>query len=192
MTGGSRIDKKGIDLNPALIDHFIGGYLPGTINEIYKGLSTAARKEKGLDVGREREPIVDRFSAYVPEMRDADTFRRVKGEMEGVIKQLQILKPDSERAKELNKEYPGVRSAWDAIKIADANIRNVGSQLNKLEDSLDAIEINKTLEGAELEAEKARLVKTQNETRANLKKLYASATQRFIQAGFRDRVVSGN
>ena len=192
MTGGSRIDKRGIDINPALIDHFIGGYLPGTINEIYKGASTAARKAKGLDVGREKEPIIDRFSAYAPEMRDADTFRRVKLEMEGVIDQLKVLDPNSARSKELNREYPGVRSAWEGIKIADANIRNVGSQLNKLETSIDAIEINKTLDGAELEAEKARLVRAQNEARANLKKLYSSATQRFIQAGFKDRVVSGN
>jgi len=38
----------------------------------------------------------------------------------------------------------------------------------------------------------AELIVAQNQLRANTKALYKMATQRFIEAGFRDRLVSGN
>jgi hypothetical protein len=188
LTGGNPFTREGVDINPALIDHMVGSYLPGTINEAYKLASTAARQAKGLDVGREKEPLFDRFSAYVPEMKDAETFRKVKNEMGEVINEMKNTPDNSFRKDQLNKKFPNVASAWEAIQIVDKNLRTQSSQFNTFERQTEVMRLSGTIT-PEREAE---LIVAQNQLRANTKALYKMATQRFIEAGFRDRLVSGN
>ena len=52
LTGGDRRNQRGIDLNPALIDHMVQSYMPGIATEMYKGAGVAVRKAQGLDVPR--------------------------------------------------------------------------------------------------------------------------------------------
>jgi hypothetical protein len=188
LTGGNPFTREGVDINPALIDHIVGSYLPGTINETYKLASTAVRQAKGLDVGREKEPLFDRFSAYVPEMKDAETFRKVKDEMGEVINEMKNTPDNSPRKAELNKRFPKVESAWEAIQITDKNLRDQSSLFNNFERQTEVMRLNNTIT-PERETE---LIARQNQLKANTKALYKMATQRFIEAGFRDRLVSGN
>jgi hypothetical protein len=76
LTGGNKWTSDGIDINPALVDQMVSGYLPGAIDTAYKELGRYMRQSSGLDVDEGKpNPIVARFTAYRPEMMDAAIFR---------------------------------------------------------------------------------------------------------------------
>ena len=188
LTGGNKWQPGAVDINPAFIDTMLGGYFPGVVNEGYKAASTYARHAQGIETGRDKEPLFDRFSAYPPENYDAATYRRVKEELGVVMKQLEKLPEGNPVRAELLKKYPGVGGAWEAIKIVDANIRANQSRINALEDQMESQRLEKIL----TPEKEQQHIDAINQLNKNMKYLYGQATKRFIDAGFRDLVVSGD
>ena len=197
VTGGSRLNKEGVDINPALIDHLIQSYVPGLASDIYKATGKSIRLERGEKIRRMESgdvssilmsQVADSFSAYRSEGKDAQSFRAVKEELEAVYNELQKPPSDDPRRKQIIKEHEGLGIAVAAIKSIDKVLRSENSKLNTIESqSYILMRAGKIEESMEMQA---RAVEFENRLKEQKKVLYARANKTFIKAGFQDLVLS--
>lgn len=177
LTGGNRARAGAVDFNPALIDHLIGAYLPGLMNEGYKAASVAIRVSGGEDVKNMSYPIVDRFRAKIPESYDSGAFRRAK---ELIETRYQEFKEFPENRSEILRETPGLRKAHAIVASATQEIRKLRSDLTEYENR----------KGISDEDKVAKL----NRTREREAQIYARAVKAVMEAGpeFREAVMASD
>jgi hypothetical protein len=197
VTGGSRLNKEGIDINPALIDHLIQSYIPGLAADIYKATGKSIRFERGEKIPRMESgdvgsilmsQVADRFAAYPSEGKDAQSFRAVKEELIAVYDELQKLPGDDPRRKQIIEQHKNLGSAVAAIKSIDKVMREQNATLNSIESQSYALMlVGKIEESREMQA---RAVQFENRLKDQRKVLYARANKTFIKAGFQDLVLS--
>ena len=166
VTGGNRLRSGAIDVNPAAIDFLISSYLPGFVAESYKAASVATRVARGEEVKNTPMPLVDRFTAKIPEGYDAGAFRRAK---ELVETRYAEFKAFPEKREEIIKELPGLGQAHAIVAGATQEIRKVRKNLTDAENS-----------GRFSDAE---LVERQNMTREREKMIYQRAVKAVMNAG---------
>jgi hypothetical protein len=133
-TGGSRWSHEGIQFNPAVIDHFLGAYAPGVVAESYKAASVAVRVAKGEEVRNSPLPLVDRFTAKVPDGWNAGAFRRAQELVDNKWREFEN-EPDRTRIDKWRQEYAGLGQAKQIIGSVSAEIRKLEALNNKLEAS---------------------------------------------------------
>jgi hypothetical protein len=187
LTGGNRWTSDGIDINPALIDQMMSGYLPGAIDTAYKELGRYMRQSSGLDVDDGKpNPIVARFTAYRPEMMDAAIFRDALTKVSSITKELSGLPQNNERRTELQEKYPKVGEVKVHLDAAKQYIRNISSQINRLSDEIE----QKRIEGTLTKEDERRLIEAQNIRRREQLAVYKRTAKMLIDNGFRDLVIS--
>jgi hypothetical protein len=133
LTKGDKYQAGGIDINPATIDFLIQSYLPGVPSDIYKGAGVAIKSARGEDVKRTPWPIVDRFSARIPQGYDAGAYRRASELVETVYYEYSNTRDQARRA-EIRAEYPRIGYAHAQIASTKQQLRDVRKQIADLED----------------------------------------------------------
>jgi hypothetical protein len=187
MTGGNKYTTEGIDINPALVDQFVSGYLPGVIDTAYKSLGRYMRQSSGLDVDLGKpDPFAARFTAYRPEMMDAAIFRDASKKVKAIEAELKGTPESSPRYKELVEKYPNVGVVSRDLRLAQQYIRNIASQITALEKDNEY----KRIAGTLTKDDEARFIAAQNILRREQIAVYKRTTKSLIQNGFRDTVIS--
>jgi hypothetical protein len=187
LTGGNKWTSDGIDINPALVDQMVSGYLPGAIDTAYKELGRYMRLSSGLDVDEGKpNPIVARFTAYRPEMMDAAIFRDALTKVSSITKELSGLPQNNERRTELQEKYPKVGEVKVHLDAAKQYIRNISAQINRLSDEIE----QKRIEGTLTKEDERRLIEAQNIRRREQLAVYKRTTKMLVDNGFRDLVIS--
>ena len=176
LTGGNKARAGVIDVNPAAIDFLIGSYLPGFVNEAYKGASTAVRVARGEEVKNTPLPLIDRFTAKTPEGFDAGAFRRAKELTETRYKEFDLY---PERRDEIRKELPGLMKAH-------AIVASTTQELRKMRSDFQTFERNPRATEQEIVERKNRLMERE-------KAAYQRAVKAVMEAGpeFREAVMAG-
>jgi hypothetical protein len=177
LTGGNRLKSGAIDINPAAIDFIIGSYMPGFINESYKAAGTAARVARGEEVKNTPMPLVDRFTAKVPESFDSGAFRRAKEMVETSYNEYRNM---PQNRSEIIAETPGLLRAHAIISSTTQQIRQLRSDLTRMENN----------PGFSDEEKVAKL----NRVREREKQLYNRAVKAVMEAGpqFREAVMASD
>jgi hypothetical protein len=134
LTGGNRAAAGAVDVNPAAIDFLISSYLPGMITEAYRGASVGVRVAKGEEVANTPKPIIDRFTAKVPETYDAGAFRRARELVETRYREYELM---PERRDEILKELPGLLRARAITSGTTQQVRQLRSNFDKFERRTD-------------------------------------------------------
>jgi hypothetical protein len=175
--GGNKFKSGAIDINPAAVDFVIGSYLPGFINESYKLAGTFARVARGEEVKNTPMPLVDRFTAKIPESFDAGAFRRAREMVETKYQEWENM-PTLRR--EISKEYPGLLRAHAVVQSSNQEIRELNATLLQLENNPRMSEEQK--------------VKKLNYTRERVKQVQERAVKAVMKAGpqFRDAVMASD
>jgi len=175
LTGGNRAAGGAIDVNPAAIDFLIGSYLPGMITEVYRGASVGVRVAKGEEVANTPIPVVDRFTAKVPESYDAGAFRRARELTETRFREFQLV---PERREEIRQELPGLMRAQAIVASTSQEIRRIRSNLEQFERKPNISQ--------------AELVERKNRAREMEKRAYSRAVKAVIDAGpeFREAILA--
>ena len=189
-TGGDRFNTKGIDINPAMMDHFIHAYAPGVASMAYDMSGQAIKKSRGFDIGREKSPFVDRFSGLVPESAEASQFRRVSEEVNAAYKEFKRRPPSDPRSKEILQEHPNLAAAQSAIDISNKLIRDLRNSSNVLEE--DAYQFRRAGKVALADQKEKDYAAFVNKQKAAEKIIYDRAITAFIKAGFEPLIVSNN
>lgn len=177
ITGGNKAKAGAININPAAIDFVIGSYLPGLINETYKGASTAVRVATGEEVKNTPLPLIDRFTAKVPESFDAGAFRRAKELTETAYNEFKLY---PERREQIREELPGLMRAHAIVASATQDIRKMRADFAEFERKPTATE--------------AEIVERKNRLREQETKAYARAVKAVMDAGpeFREAVMAAD
>lgn len=132
-TGGTRYKSGLVDVNPAVVDQLISSYLPGLINEAYKGAGLSVRVARGEDTKRAPIPLVDRLTARVPESWDAGAIRRAKEVVDTAFKELTSTDTSRERRAEIRADHPGLGAAKAVLAGTDQQIKQIRQQLEAFE-----------------------------------------------------------
>jgi hypothetical protein len=188
LTGGDRRNQKGIDLNPALIDHLVQSYMPGIATEMYKGAGVAVRKAQGLDVPREKQPLVDRFSANSQEAFDNSAYHRIDAAVNAAWHEYEKHPSTDKRAKELLQEHPELGKMKDVMRAAESELRKASSQLKKAED--DAYILRKDGQVERADAMDKANVELRNKTEKAKRLVYSRVVTQAAKSGFRDEIYS--
>jgi hypothetical protein len=177
LTGGNKAKAGSIDINPAAIDFMISSYLPGFVNEAYKGASVAVRVATGEEVKNTPLPIIDRFTAKVPESFDASAFRRAKELTETAYNEFKLY---PERREQIREELPGLMKAHAVVAAATQEIRQMRADFAEFERKPTATE--------------AEIVERKNRLRDRETKTYARAVKAVMNAGpdFRNAVMAAD
>lgn len=173
LTGGSRFNRDGVDINPEAMDFVIESYLPGVINESYKTVGLIARKAQGLDIPKQKLPLIGRFQSDVPEQWDAGAFRKVSDIVEERYREYIRTNSDA-RKLEIIKERPGLLEAHQQIADVTQAVRERRALLEKLRYS---------------GADKAEIIEYENRFKKEEKELYKMSTKLFMQSGFRNEIL---
>lgn len=131
-TGGNAYKGGAIDINPATVDHIIRSYLPGMPSEAYKLASVAVRKASGERVKSEPWPLLDRFSARVPDGYETGSFMRAAKLIETAHREFKEIR-DPERRQEILAEFPNIGMAHSIVSSTEYQLRGVRKQINDLE-----------------------------------------------------------
>jgi hypothetical protein len=173
LTGGSRFNRDGVDVNPEAMDFVIESYFPGVINETYKGIGVMVRKAEGRDIPKEKVPIISRFQAEVPDQWDAGAFRKVSDVVEERYREYMRTNSD-DRKLEIIKERPGLLEAHQQIADVNQAVRDRRALLEKLRYS---------------GADKAEIIEYENRFKKEEKELYKMSTKLFMKSGFRNEIL---
>jgi hypothetical protein len=174
VTGGTRYKSGLVDVNPGAVDYLISSYVPGLINELYKGAGLAIRALRGEDTKRAPLPIIDRLSARIPEQYDAGAMRRVSAQVSTLYAEYMSTQTSPERRAQIVKEHPGLGKVKALVAGVDQDIKKLNQQLKAVNESNASDEYK---------------VKAQNRIKEEQKLLYKRAVKAAIQGGFRDAVV---
>lgn len=175
-TGGTRYKSGLIDVNPAAVDALIGSYLPGLINEAYKGAGLAVRVARGEDTKRAPIPLVDRLTARVPESWDAGAIRRAKSVVDTAYAEMMAPDTTRERRDEIRKQYPGIGAAKAVLAGTDQQIKQIRQQLQAYERDPRKTDDQK--------------VEFRNKMKEAEKKIQDRAVQATLKAGFRNEIIN--
>lgn len=190
VTGGDRFNQKGADISPALIDHLIQGYTPGIANELYKAAGISVRKERGMDVPREKEPLADKFSAYPSESADAQSFRRVFKEATGLYNDAIKYELNDPRRKAIMAEHPELGQTVAIVKSVQQSLDTMRRPSYQAEEQVDVlVRAGKTKEA---EAMRKQVINYQNIEKEAERRLYAMATKAFVKSKFEGTAVSND
>jgi hypothetical protein len=177
-TGGTRYKGGLIDVNPAVVDAFIGSYLPGLINEAYKGAGLAVRVARGEDTKRAPIPLVDRLTARVPESWDAGAIRRAKEVVDTAYAEMTAPDTTKERRAEIRAQYPGIGAAKAVLAGTDQQIKQIRQQLQAYERDPRKTDDQK--------------VEFRNKMKEAERKIQDRAVQATLKAGFRNEIINEN
>jgi hypothetical protein len=123
-TGGNRLNQKGIDINPALVDHLVQSYVPGLVTEAYKGAGVAVRKARGEEMARDKEPFFDRFSAYGMESFNAAAFRRIQEKVDGAYEEYSLTTSNNPRKQDILRAHPELGLVKTLTDQVEKEMRN--------------------------------------------------------------------
>lgn len=188
LTGGDRRNQRGIDLNPALIDHMVQSYMPGIATEMYKGAGVAIRKAQGLDVPRDKQPLVDRFSANAQEAFDNSAYHRVSQAVHAAWNELDKHPSTDQRYKDILKQHPDLGKMMDVVRAAESELRAASSQLKKAEDDAYILRKDGQIERADA-MDKAN-VELRNKTEKAKRLVYTRVVNQAAKSGFKDEIYS--
>lgn len=177
ISGGNKARAGLVDVNPAAIDFLISSYMPGMINELYKGASVGVRAARGEEIKSAPMPVIDRFTAKIPESYDAGAFRRAKELSETRWNEWKLY-PD--RRDQIREELPGLQRAHAVVASTTQEIR-------RLRANFAAIENNPT-------ATPDEIVERKNALREREKMLYSRAVKAVMEAGpeFKDALIAND
>lgn len=177
ITGGNKAKSGAIDVNPAAIDFLINSYMPGLVNESYKGASMAVRAARGEEVKDTPLPLIDRFTAKVPDGFDAGSFRRAKEMTETRYNEFKLY-PENRDA--ILQELPGLPRAHAIVASATQEIRKLNATLAEFERKPNVSE--------------ADIVDRKNFVRKREREIYNRAVKSVMDAGpqFKEAVMAND
>jgi hypothetical protein len=179
VTGGNRMNKEGIDINPALVDHLVQSYVPGLMTETYKGVGVAIRKARGEEIARDKEPLFDRFSAYPMESFTSSAFRRVQEKVDGVYEELSKTSSSNPRRQDILDAHPQIGLMKTVVDQAGKELRTIRKDVRDAEERAYILrQSGKITEANDMEAKAVELKnKTKKYEKQILNKIVIQATK---------------
>ena len=129
---GNKFKSGMIDINPALIDFAISSALPGLINESYKAASLGVRAASGETIKNTPLPLIDRFTAKIPESYDAGAFRRASAMIETAYKEFKNV-PSARQ--QILGDFPQLAGAHAQVTSAVQQIRKLNADNDKFQNN---------------------------------------------------------
>ncbi len=129
---GNKFKSGLIDINPAGIDFAISAFLPGLVNEGYKAASLGTRAAIGETIKNTPLPLVDRFTAKIPESYDAGAFRRASEMIETAYKEFKNV-PSARQ--QILGDFPQLAGAHAQVTSAVQQIRKLNSDNDKFQNN---------------------------------------------------------
>jgi hypothetical protein len=187
-TGGNRLNQKGIDINPALVDHLVQSYVPGLITEAYKGAGVAIRKARGEEMARDKEPFFDRFSAYGMESFNAAAFRRVQEKVDGVYEEYSLTTSNNPRKQDILRAHPEIGRMKNLTDSVEKEMRSGRKDIRDMEERAYVLKQS----GYITEANKmdAAAVDLRNKTKKYEKQMLETVVIQAAKSGFSREVYS--
>jgi len=121
-----------IDINPAAMDFLISSYLPGLANEGYKAASLGVRAASGEKIKNTPLPLIDRFTAKIPESYDAGAFRRASEMIETAYKEFKNV-PSARQ--QILADFPQLAGAHAQVTSAVQQIRKLNADNDKFQNN---------------------------------------------------------
>lgn len=129
ITGGDKINSGWIDFNPGQVDYLINSYVPGLGAEMYKFASWTVKKAQGYDTKGMALPIIDRFTAKIPEGYDFGALRRAE---EFIKTRYDDFKANPENRDRILEEYPTLGALKQVVSTTDYQIQKEREQRKKI------------------------------------------------------------
>jgi hypothetical protein len=129
ITGGDKINSGWIDFNPGQVDYLINSYVPGLGAEMYKFASWSVKKAQGYDTKGMALPIIDRFTAKIPEGYDFGALRRAE---EFIKTRYDDFKANPENRDRILEEYPTLGALKQVVSTTDYQIQKEREQRKKI------------------------------------------------------------
>jgi len=173
----ARYSPGPIDVNPAMVDHFINSYLPGMLAATYNTAGITVTKAQGYTVDKETKvPFVDRFTAKADPVKfDAAADRRVRIKVDTLWKAWSAPDTTLEEKEAIEKEYPQLGYLKDVTNSTDAAIKR----------NRQALAVWERVPGISEEAK----VQRRNEILEIEKRYHKLVVEAALKSGFRDVVV---
>ena len=134
VTGGDKINPGWIDFNPGHMDYLINSYVPGLGAEMYKFASWSAKKLQGYDTKGMSLPIIDRFTAKIPEGYDFGALRRAE---EFIKTKYDDFKANPEHRERILEEFPELGALKQLSSQADYRIQKEREHRKKIDEIPD-------------------------------------------------------
>lgn len=131
LTGGDKVEAGVIDMNPGVIDYLISSYLPGIGAETYKFASWATRVALGYETKGAAIPVVDRFTAKIPDGYDFGALRRAK---EFINTKYDDFRANEGKREAILAEFPTLKGAHDLVGASDYRISLERQQRKRIEE----------------------------------------------------------
>lgn len=167
-----------VDVNPAMVDHFINSYLPGLFSEGYKSAGLAIRKAQGEDTKDMPVPLLDRFKAKAePEGFDASAVRNLKVTIDTMWEAWKQPDTTPEEKAQMKKDYPELARLKALSQANEQAIKSARQSASKLERDPKVSD--------EYKVEVRNRVKTLEET------YNTRLVKKALEAGWRDTILYG-
>lgn len=123
-----------VDVNPAMVDHFINSYLPGIFSEGYKSTGLAIKKGRGEDTKDMPVPLLDRFKAKAElEGFDAGAVRNLKVTIDTMWEAWKQPDTTPEEKAKMKKDYPDLARLKALSQANEQAIKSARQSASKLE-----------------------------------------------------------
>ena len=123
-----------VDVNPAMVDHFINSYLPGLFSEAYKSTGLAIKKGRGEDTKDMPVPLLDRFKAKAElEGFDAGAVRNLKVTIDTMWEAWKQPDTTPEEKAQMKRDYPDLARLKALSQANEQAIKSARQSAAKLE-----------------------------------------------------------
>jgi len=167
-----------IDVNPAMVDHFINSYLPGIFSEGYKSAGLAIKEARGEDTKDMPVPLLDRFKAKAePEGFDASAVRNLKVTIDTMWEAWKQPDTTPQEKAQMKADYPDLARLKALSQANEQAIKSARQAASKLERDPKVSD--------EYKVEIRNRVKTLEET------YNTRLVKKALEAGWRDTILYG-
>jgi len=193
LTGGNIFNQKGIDLNPAFIDHVFRNHLGGVPNEIYQSMARSQREKLGLDLTEDQTYWARKFGAFVPERRHVGLYLELKNKVLTLANEAEKLPIEAEsldtlfnnpiRKETILDEYPDVFAMRELINEVDNQLKDLNKQYNELNEYNKFVRLQ---EGQEDAMTKEAVIEMLNQINRSKEDLYGMTISILYENGYRE------
>ena len=167
-----------VDVNPAMVDHFINSYLPGMFSEAYKSAGLAIKKGRGEDTKDMPVPLLDRFKAKAEaEGFDASAVRNLKVTIDTMWEAWKQPDTTAEEKAQMKRDYPELAKLKALSQANEQAIKSARQSAAKLERDPKVSDEYK--------------VEVRNRVKALEEGYNARLVKRALDAGWRDTILYG-
>jgi len=187
----SVFNTKGVDINPALIEHFIRNHFGGMPNEGYQLWARRVREKLGINLTEDQSYFARKFGAFVPERRHVGEYLKLRNKILTLANEAEKLPVEAlalgnpDRKSSIYNKYPDLEDMVKLIEETDKELKELNKDYNQTKDLANQIRLAEGQENDFLLEERVLKLNQISETK---KLLYQYNVQIFSEQGYREGV----